>query len=136
MGATSNVPPGSNPFKAIYMMSDLARLQMQFNVPIRPEIPDNFPMNTLHAQRVLTVVKKQYPEKLVPLSKCIWNRGWGQGKDIGKSEELIYCLGQLFTEDQVMELTTQAGGSAAKEELQRVTNEAVEAFGSFGAPWM
>ena len=136
MGATSNVPPGSNPFKARYMMSDLARLQLQFNVPVRPEIPDNFPMNTLQAQRVLTVVKKQYPEKLVPLSKCIWNRGWGHGKDIGKSEELIYCLGQLFTEDQIKELTTQARGSAAKEELQRVTNEAVEAYGSFGAPWM
>ena len=136
MGATSNVPPGSNPFKARYMANDLERLKAQFNVPIGPDIPENFPLNTILDQRILTVVKKEHPAKLVPLSKGIWNRGWGQGIDIGKEEEVIKCMESLFSKDLIKDLTQKAKQYAAKEELLRVTKESVDIYGSFGAPWM
>lgn len=136
MRATSNVPPASNPFKARYMVSDLERLRMQYNIPIKSGYPNNFPFNTLPAQRILTVVKKEYPAKLIPLSQSFWAKGWGQGVDIGLEEELLECLQSLFTREEIQELLRKSTEPAAKEELQRVTNEAVEGYGSFGAPWI
>jgi glutathione S-transferase kappa 1 len=135
MSATENVPPGSNQYKARYMLSDLARLRKQFDVSLGSDLPEKFPFNTLPAQRILTVVKKEFPDKLLPLSRAFWNRGWGQGVDIGKDEELLICLQQIFSKVEINELIQKSKGSAAKEELQRVTREAVTS-GSFGAPWI
>lgn len=135
MGATENVPPGSNPFKARYMLSDLSRLGKQFDVAFLSGFPEKFPFNTLPAQRILTVVKNEFPQKLVLLSRAFWNRAWGQGRDIGKDEEVLQCLQTVLSNDEIKDLIQKSEGSAIKEELKRVTKEAV-ASGSFGAPWI
>jgi 2-hydroxychromene-2-carboxylate isomerase len=80
-------------------------------------------------------VKKEFPQKLVLLSRAFWNRAWGQGRDIGKDEEVLQCLQTVLSNDEIKDLIQKSEGSAIKEELKRVTKEAV-ASGSFGAPWI
>ena len=73
-------------------------------------------MPTLPAMRVLTAVKKQAPELIVPASRSLWRVGWQAGLDVSDPMVVAEALEQDTGADaaQVSEwggaLTGRLGG--------------------------
>jgi glutathione S-transferase kappa 1 len=132
MGATGNVPPATNPVKAQYMLQDLKLASELFNVK-KFQTPDEFPSNSLPAMRILTVLKKDHQELLVPSSFALWEMYWNKNGKFSEDkikECLLPVLGDLY-DDVLMRSKSEEN----KQELIQTTKNAVKA-GAFGAPWI
>ena len=70
MKLSSNTPPASNPFKAVYLPRDLDRNKHFFGVPL--QFPSKFPVSTMKAQRALIAIQRDYPDKLVSCTRSLW----------------------------------------------------------------
>jgi glutathione S-transferase kappa 1 len=130
MAATGNAPPASLPARAPYLLRDVARNSRYFDVTMT--MPDEFPGKTLNAMRLLIVVKDAAPEKLSALSRALWERHWGQGKDVNDPARLAdVCT----TAGVDANLLARISEQATKDALKAATDEAVER-GAFGFPAM
>jgi len=133
MQATGNKPPITVPAKGAYMFSDLQRSSGYFGVPLTA--PANFPINTILAQRLLTVTKQSKPDHLEDLSRTLWKNLWGgAGGDITRPEDLLKCCVQVgISADEAKGLLESTQEQAVKDALKDVTEDAVKR-GAFGAP--
>ena len=121
--ATNNQMPSSNPARGRYMLKDLQRWSEAHSIPFK--FSSSFPHNSLLAMRTITAA----PEAdRIRLSAKIFNAAWAFDQDIGNVDVLRESLGEDAR------YLSNAGEQEVKDELRRVTDEAV-AFGAFGAPF-
>lgn len=132
MQAAGNVPPGTNPVKAQYMMQDLKLASDLFNVK-KFRNPEEFPSNSLPAMRILTVLKKGYLDLLVPSSFALWEMYWNQNGKFSE-DKIKECLLPLFG-DLYDDIITRSKSPENKQELVQTTQAAIKS-GAFGAPWI
>jgi len=113
------------------MFSDLQRSSGYFGVPLTA--PANFPINTILAQRLLTVTKQSKPDHLEDLSRTLWKNLWGgAGGDITRPEDLLKCCVQVgISADEAKGLLESTQEQAVKDALKDVTEDAVKR-GAFG----
>nr|CAB3251094.1 glutathione S-transferase kappa 1-like [Phallusia mammillata] len=137
MAATGNQGPAMLPIRAQYMNKDLPRLAEYYNMPFQFNAHIQklfFQKGTLPTQRVLGVVKKDYPDILESLSSDMFRRVWADNED-------ITCDGILKTACQKAGLTDTARdevlsasiSDTGKQELKNLTQQALD-FGAFGVP--
>jgi len=132
MKATGNVPPATLPQRAPYLLRDVHRTASFFDVKLG--FPSEFPGNTLAAMRLLTVVEREKREKLVDLSRALWQRHWGRDDDIKTPAGLVAgCVEAGIPQAEGEKLVERTGDPAIKEALKAATDEVV-ARGAFGFP--
>jgi 2-hydroxychromene-2-carboxylate isomerase len=111
---------GSVPQKVPYLKKDMQRLARYLGVPF--QFPENFPVNTLLAQRALA----QLPEDQVELAaRKLFDALWAQGAEIASPEVVAAATGE--------EAVVRAGTPEGKQALVELTQSAMER-GAFGAP--
>jgi len=134
MQATGNQPPAVLPARGAYMMKDLIRNAKYFQRPLKK--PTVFPANTLTAQRILSVlVQEKKTEKLVELSRRLWQFYWEKDKDISQIPVLVEAMESCgFSKEEATRLAEErAKDEGIKKFLKDTTDEAVSR-GAFGAP--
>lgn len=128
--ATGNTMPAAVAAKARYMMADLARWAASYDVPLR--FPSRFPLNTLRTQRALVAAgRSSGPEAIGPFALALFHAYWADDRDVS-SDEVIADVAAACGLDGAA-ILAEAGDPACKEELKRITDEAIER-GAFGAP--
>lgn len=130
MAETGNVPPASLPARAPYMLRDVARNSRYFDLPMA--MPEEFPGKTLNAMRLLIVVKDAMPALLSPLSRALWERHWGLGKEVHDPGTLASICTTVGVDPALVARTSE---QATKDALKAATDEAVRR-GAFGFPAM
>lgn len=128
MKTVGNVPPASLPQRAPYLARDLARKARFYDVAMG--FPEDFPSNTLSAMRLCTLVEMEQPQRLEALSRALWQRHWGEGKEVGSAEGLAAAC---VAADVDAGLVARIGEAAVKDRLKASTDEVVER-GAFGFP--
>ena len=151
MHLTNNNPPGANPAKAGYLPKDLMRNSDYFGIPI--SLPQDFPLVSLTAQRILTAVylrekiQNNKQQKLLrEISRLFWGSYWGDRDyyDISKIENLkqillnnlssLQKIDKSLNEEEINLLLSQANSNEVKELLKKTTEEVVS-LGTFGLPF-
>ncbi|KAI8900521.1 glutathione S-transferase kappa 1-like protein [Globomyces pollinis-pini] len=133
MKASGNKPPATNPAKGQYMASDLPRNRLLYGLSKDIIFPTNFPSNSINVQRLLTVLKLERPEYLVPASVALWEGYWGN--DLDFTPENVVKVLQPVLKDDTLSLLQKCSDPTIKEELTNTTEKAIAA-GAFGAPWI
>ncbi|RXN31675.1 glutathione S-transferase kappa 1-like protein [Labeo rohita] len=134
----SNQPPGLNPCKFLYMVSDLTLLSKYFGVPMyRPSVlPEK---DSLNAMRFVTAVAEREKEgdALERVSKELWKRMWRTHQDISQFSSLTEAgLKAGLSANEVEEILTLSKSQPIKDKLKRVTQEALEYKCCFGLPFI
>uniref|UniRef100_A0A6B2LI65 Glutathione S-transferase kappa 1 n=1 Tax=Arcella intermedia TaxID=1963864 RepID=A0A6B2LI65_9EUKA len=131
MNAAGNKPPLTVPAKGKYMISDLQLCGDYFGVKIK--MPSTFPVNTLSAQRLLSILQNDQP-KQISLTQTLYSYIFDQDRDVSNPEVLEEALrGCGYSEKDAKDLLQRTSSAEAKEALKKTTEEAV-ARGAFGAP--
>ncbi len=126
--ATGNQPPVSLAARASHLAHDLRRNSKYCEVVLG--FPDGFPSNTLNTMRFLTLVKQAQPQQLSAVSRALWQRHWGEGKEVSSPE----ALGSACVVAGVdVGLVDRIAEQEVKDLLKAATDEAV-ARGAFGFP--
>jgi 2-hydroxychromene-2-carboxylate isomerase len=126
--STGNVPPAHNMVKAKYLFKDLQDWCSHYGLPTL-KIPDDFPANSLKADRLGLVVDEL--GKLPEFTHAVFRRAFVEGRSISDVEILRGILRGLALDADA--LLAQTDHPHIKEKLLRNTTEAVER-GAFGAP--
>ncbi len=128
--SSGNVMPGANPFKAKYMLADLARWRDLYEVPfLLPAAEVTFPINSLYPMRVAEVFTQQGKGK--EYCHAIMKAYWADGHDVSQAEHLSAVIESLGADaNEIMEAAKQ---QELKDSLRKSTDEAGER-GAFGAP--
>ncbi|KAL3963710.1 hypothetical protein ACCO45_000714 [Purpureocillium lilacinum] len=100
-------------------------------VPIKKELPDNFPPMTLGIMRQLAALDEQ---RLVQALDALFHDFWVEHRETHKPEVLGSLLGKVLGSDAAATVAAEASGTG-KAALLRNTDEAFAA-GAFGLPWM
>jgi len=131
MGATGNQPPAMLPARGKYMREDLRRLQTYFDVG-KIQLPSNFPISSLSAQRVLVSLSEEEQQRLAPK---LWEFFWQQDKDISKLPIIQQAIeaGLGLSSKEAEDVLARINDPEVKEKLKQNTEEAVRR-GAFGAP--
>ncbi|KAJ3289088.1 hypothetical protein HDU79_004327 [Rhizoclosmatium sp. JEL0117] len=135
MQLSENQPPATNPKKGAQMLKEIKFLKRMYDIDIG--YPKDFPQLTLHAQRILTALRLQKSDKLEAASKAFWKLYWRDEKSITSKEDLFAYLAPIVGKEHATKLVeVDSQTPQVKQELIRVTKEAVEVHGAFGAPWI
>ncbi|HEY1098984.1 MAG TPA: DsbA family protein [Myxococcota bacterium] len=130
LAATGNAPPASVPARGAYLVHDLDRTSRQFAVPLR--FPSRFPINTIAAMRLLTLIAEEHPRVHEDAARLLWQRYWQDDVDVADLDVLRAVCGELGVG---VDLIEQSALDDNKARLREATNEAV-ARGAFGFPAM
>ncbi len=128
----NHAPPSSVPQRAAYLLKDLARLARVVDVPLT--VPEVFPSDTLRTMRFLTAAQAAHPERVGALSLALWQRHWGEGREVTSDDALIEAARAVGLDDGAV-LLARTADADVKDALRRATDEAV-ARGAFGFPAM
>ena len=112
--------PGLVPVKKPYLIKDLQRLSIHYDIPLR--MPPDFPVRTVLAMRALTGLST---EQVTKAAHTLFNAYWADNKDIADPEVVTSLIGRESVE--------RAGTQEVKDALFQTTEEAVKR-GAFGAP--
>jgi 2-hydroxychromene-2-carboxylate isomerase len=125
---TGNVPPISTPAKAAWMLKDVQGWTQYLGLPPF-RLPENFPINSLKANRLALVAAEQ--GRIVPFSHAAFRAAFADGKDLADPQVLAELArgAELSPEQALAKAETQE----IKDALRRNTDEALER-GAFGAP--
>ncbi|MCP1676041.1 2-hydroxychromene-2-carboxylate isomerase [Natronocella acetinitrilica] len=115
-----NRAPLELPAKARYLWHDLERLARFHGIALRK--PDNFPFNSLTAQRALAAMDD---DACRAAAQQLFQARWAEGRPIDEEQSLTGILGS--------EALAGAGTAGARDALKANTEEAAER-GAFGAP--
>ncbi|XP_043108806.1 glutathione S-transferase kappa 1-like [Puntigrus tetrazona] len=134
--SSGNNPPGMNPSKLLYMVSELTLLSQYFGVPMFR--PSNISVkDSLNAMRFVTAVAERGREgdTLERLSVELWKRKFHVHQDITQPASLTEAgLKAGLSANQVDEFLTLSNSQLIKDKLKSVTQEAVEKK-CFGLPF-
>jgi len=121
------------PLKANYLQEYLRRVKDYFNVPFKPN-PELSEHSSHKAQQLLTAVRISHPEKLVPLSRSLWQQVWSCEEDLSKEIVLRKALGSAgFTNHQSELLLGQIQDEIISKQLREATDEAIN-YGAYNTP--
>ena len=122
-----NSPFVLDPIKGAYMWRDMERRSELFSLPFaRPSI---FPMNGLHAARIMTAALKE--PWCSTFARAVFTAQFGRDEDISKESVLVNALKECGAEpDRWLAL---AQDDATKAKLRERTEQARQ-LGIFGAP--
>ncbi|KAJ3195137.1 Glutathione S-transferase kappa 1 [Dinochytrium kinnereticum] len=114
--------------------TDLPNLSKLHEVPL--QFPNNFPENSLRAQRILTAIQMKNADKLEEASRQLWRLYWRDGKSLQSDDDLLEYLTPVLTKELAQKFISEYSVLPdVKERLIAVTKDMVENEGAFGAPW-
>lgn len=143
MKVCDNRPPGVIKNKNKWIDMERVRWAKVFNIPMTPDLPANFPPQTLHVERVLAALELSpspspsssssalLADALDALFLCFWVEG---NADIGKPETFGPVLEKALGEEVAQKALREGRGDEAKKTLMENTQRAFES-GAFGLPW-
>lgn len=126
--ATGNVPPITTPSKGMYLAKDLDDWTGYLNLS-KFRLPDEFPINSLKANRLGLVAAEQ--GRIVPFSLAAFRAAFVHGRDLNSLEVLTGLLREVGLEPE--KALARLENQEIKDALRRNTDEAVSR-GAFGAP--
>lgn len=106
----------------------------RFQIPMAKAMPKNFPPNTLPAQRALTAIQKQHPDRLSAAFGALYKTFWAEGNPIGEPDVVAKALKTVFSGHEVSEIMASTSTPEGKQNLTKNTEFALEK-GAFGLPW-
>lgn len=128
--ATDNLMPGANPYKAAYLVKDLARWRDHYRVPMKMPVEEViFPLSSLLPMR-LAVAADQLGRGPA-LAQALFHAYWVLGRNVGEEAEVVKVLAEAGFDPPAMLAAAQSG--PVKDQL-RANTEAAVAKGAFGAP--
>ncbi|CAM9275761.1 unnamed protein product [Choristocarpus tenellus] len=134
MQATGNKPPGLVKAKANYMLEDTRRMSRHFGVDLQQPSDPTVILRTLQAQRLLTAVSVDHPEKLEELTQELWARIWGRDQPIDTEESLLEACSTVGLSPELsLLLLAHSREPEIKERLKRETQTAVDRCAWLGA---
>ncbi len=113
--------------KARYYAKDLQDWAHLYGLKIGQ--PTVFPVNSVKAMRGALVAHEH--GKISPYSRCVFERYWGEDRDISKDEVLRDIVRTAGLDEQ--EYFTKIASPEYKDKLKRNTDELIER-GGFGSP--
>jgi 2-hydroxychromene-2-carboxylate isomerase len=128
---TGAQPLMHTPMKGDYMMRDLPRFARLLGVPFKA--PPVMPANSLHASRACIWLEQDDPGRAKALAQAILHAHWGEGRDIGRPEDIAEIAVTLGIERAA--LLEALADPAIKERLKQATQAAIER-GVFGSPFI
>jgi 2-hydroxychromene-2-carboxylate isomerase len=128
---TGAQPLMHTPLKGDYMMRDLPRFARLLGVPFTA--PPVMPANSLHASRACIWLERDDPAGAKDLAKAIFHAHWGEGRDIGRPEDVAEIAAPLGIKGAT--LLEAVADPAIKERLKQATQAAIER-GVFGSPFV
>jgi len=147
MQATGNTPPATVPARGVHLLLDLKRTTAFYGIDaIR--MPSRFPISSLLAQRVLTVIATCPPTSkstdnndnvnrcLMEVSRRMWQLYWAEDQDISQPDVLVQALvgdGHFSLDEATHIVHHLATEEATKAALKATTEEAIKR-GAYGAP--
>ncbi|KAF2669661.1 putative 2-hydroxychromene-2-carboxylate isomerase [Microthyrium microscopicum] len=134
MKACDNRPPIEITNKNKWIYVERLRWAKQFNIPLKPETPEGFPVLTLTPQRALTAVSILYPELLVQCTSAVYTAFWVEHTRINEPAALGSVLGSVLANDQLDKVMQATSTKDVKDGLSEKTQEAFDT-GAFGMPW-
>lgn len=128
--STDNLMPGANPYKAAYLVKDLARWRDHYRVPMKmPALEVIFPVNSLLPMRLATAADLAGQGRT--LAQALFHAYWVQGRNVGEEAEARAAVLEAGLDAEALFSSAQSG--PVKDRLRANTEEAVSR-GAFGAP--
>lgn len=127
--ATGNSAPALVPAKAQYMIRDLQRWSETYDIPL--EMPSDFPINTLLAQRAIIAAGEEDPSNIEALAEVLFRRYWVEDSDVSDGGVVAGAADEIGLDGPGIVARTQ--DQSVKDILHENSDEAVER-GAFGAP--
>lgn len=127
--ATGNRSPATVPAKAAYMLGDLQRFALRYQVPFA--FNPHFPIDTLKLMRLVSGVQLYHPDQLSGFGDLMFRGLWVEGLNLGSDEVLTQTLQNAGYE--AARILALAEDPQVKDALKATTEEAVRR-GVFGAP--
>eukprot|EP00922_Rhytidocystis_sp_ex-Travisia-forbesii_P063134 GHVS01093969.1.p1 GENE.GHVS01093969.1~~GHVS01093969.1.p1 ORF type:complete len:300 (+),score=59.89 GHVS01093969.1:107-1006(+) len=130
---TGNMAPASVPAKAMYTLTDTARLAAELNIEC--SIPPLFPPNTLLVMRLLTSIALYAPETLWAATHCLFHAYWGKHLDIQDTTVLAQSVRSCFSSMSLAETLIKLSNGQQVKHCLRANTESAVSSGAFGVPW-
>lgn len=128
--STENLMPGANPYKAAYLVKDLARWRDHYRVPMKMPVQEViFPVNSLLPMRLATAADLAGQGRA--LARAFFHAYWVEGRNVGEEAEAKVVAAEAGLDVDALFAAAQSG--TVKDRLRANTEEAV-ARGAFGAP--
>lgn len=127
--STGNAPPAAIAPKASFMLADLHRWADEYGVDF--SFPAHFPMNSIAPQRALTALYMSDRAAMKQFAHELFRKYWVDGDDV--SNPAVMAAAAEAVGLNAAELGERVADQEVKDELRRLTDEAVER-GAFGAP--
>jgi 2-hydroxychromene-2-carboxylate isomerase len=128
--STDNLMPGANPYKAAYLVKDLARWRDHYQVPMKmPALEVIFPLSSLLPMRLATAADLAGQGRT--LATAFFQAYWVQGRNVGEESEARGVVEEAGLDAAALFAAAQTG--PVKDRLRANTEEAVSR-GAFGAP--
>lgn len=124
-------PLSEYPMKGAYFKHDCARAARRLGVPFM--LPDNFPPNTITAQRMYYWLRDKDAGKAKAFARGIYRAYFGEGRDVTQADVVAeIAAGEAGVDPE--EALAAVQEQAVKDKLRAATEEAI-AKGVFGAPF-
>jgi 2-hydroxychromene-2-carboxylate isomerase len=118
-----------------WINAERQRWANHFNIPISPDVPPGFPVNTLPIQRALASLELSHPQKVESAVGLFWENFWVQWNDPTKPENIqAILMTVLGSEEEARKVFGRTKTDEVKKALNGNTSKAFE-DGAFGLPW-
>ena len=130
MKATGNTPPAALPARAQYLMGDLARWAVLYDVPF--SFSPYFPPNSMAALRGALHLRATNPAAFAIYNRLMFRATWGEGKD-PSSRDVIGAIAKAAGADA--DAVIAANDDATVKAMLKAQTERAVAEGAFGMPY-